>query len=262
MTTRRVLVISLDTDLGRKRRSNIGLSDMTLIPGVLPSEVPEFVREHWSPGRFAPERNARLRGAFSAHLRAWETLANEGSPEAIILEDDALFLRPIPTDLPDALTLLGGVFCGCRTWSKPDDFVKKGEFVDEFESFTPGVHELPVRNGMRMKWYMAVAYYIPAGMAEALLREVYTTEKKRLKSPDTWLNNFATHFVWPPPFGDQGAESQCLTTSEYHDSDFYCNTRMFRTARRLGLMDRLSRVIANATPETPALPVPTPIVRC
>jgi hypothetical protein len=220
---------------------------MTVIPGVPPSEVPEFVREHWSPGRFAPERNARLRGAFSAHLRAWEALAREGSPEAIILEDDALLRRPIPENLPNALTLLGGVFCGCRKWSEADDFVRRGDFVAELESFTPGVHELPVRNGIRMKWYMAVAYYVPAGMAEALLREVYTTEKKLLKSPDTWLNSFATHFVWPPAFGDQGAESQCLTASEYHDSDFYCSTRMFRTARRLGLMDRLSRVIASAT---------------
>jgi hypothetical protein len=244
----RVLVISLDTELGRRRRSNIGLSDMTVIPGVPPSEVPEFVREHWSPGRFAPERNARLRGAFSAHLRAWEALAREGSPEAIILEDDALLLRPIPKDLPNALTLLGGVFCGhARKWTDTGPFVSKGEFVEELETFEVGVRELPVRDGVRMKWYMAVAYYVPAGMAEALLREVYTTEKKLLRSPDTWLNRFATHFVWPPPFGDQGAESQCLTASEYHDSDFYCNTRMFRAARRLGLMDRLSRVIASAT---------------
>ena len=68
-----------------------------------------------------------------------------------MLEDDALFRRPIPENLPNALTLLGGVFCGCRKWSGPDDFVKKGEFVDEFDSFTPGVHELPVRDGMRMK---------------------------------------------------------------------------------------------------------------
>ena len=130
MSNPRVLVLSLDTDLGRRRRSRIGLSDWTLIPGVLPEEVSEFVKDHWHPGRFSKLRNARLQGAFSAHLKAWESLAAEGSPEAIVLEDDALLLRPIPASLPNAITLLGGVFCGHhKNWSKPDGFVKNGEFA-------------------------------------------------------------------------------------------------------------------------------------
>ena len=85
-----VLVLSLDTDLGRRRRSAIGLSDWTWIPGALPEEVSEFVKDHWHPGRFSAERNARIRGGFCAHLNAWKALAAEGSPEAIILEDDCL----------------------------------------------------------------------------------------------------------------------------------------------------------------------------
>jgi hypothetical protein len=132
MNNPRVLVLSLDTELGRQRRSKIGLSEYTLIPGVLPEEVSEFVKDHWHPGRFSKLRNARLQGAFSAHLKAWESLAAEGSPEAIILEDDALLLRPIPKDLPNALTLLGGVFCGfARKWTDTGPFVSKGEFVQE-----------------------------------------------------------------------------------------------------------------------------------
>jgi hypothetical protein len=247
MSNPRVLVLSLDTDLGRRRRSRIGLSDWTLIPGVLPEEVSEFVQEHWHPGRFSKLRNARLQGAFSAHLKAWESLAAEGSPEAIILEDDALLLRPIPASLPNAITLLGGVFCGyAKKWTDTGPFVSKGQFVEELETFEVGVHELPVRDGVRMKWYMAVAYYLPAGMAQTLVDAVYATKKKKLKSPDTWLNQFASHFAWPPPFGDQAAESQCMTTAEFHGSDYYCNTRMFRAAKRLQLTDGLKRVFAAA----------------
>ena len=78
-------------------------------------------------------------------MKAWESLAKEGSPEAVILEDDALLLRPIPASLPNAITLLGGAFCGHhKNWSKPDGFVKNGEFAQEFETFEPGVHELPM----------------------------------------------------------------------------------------------------------------------
>ena len=73
-----------------------------------------------------------------------------------------------------------------------------------------------------------------------------TTKKRKLKSPDTWLNQFATHFTWPPSFGDQAAESQCMTTAELHGSDLYCNTTMFRAARRLQLTDGLRRMFAAA----------------
>ena len=117
-------MISLDTDLGRRRRSNIGLEDWTLSPGILPEEVPEFVRRYWYPGRMSAARNARLMGAFSAHLRVWEALASEGSPEAIVLEDDALLLRPIPQELPAALTLLGGVFYGYGRWTDSDSILR------------------------------------------------------------------------------------------------------------------------------------------
>jgi hypothetical protein len=236
---KRTIVISLDTELGRSRRGNIGLDGWTLSPGVLPEEVPEFVRQHWFPGRMSAERNVRLMGAFSAHLRVWESLAAEGSPEAIVLEDDALLVRPIPRELPRALTLLGGVFCGFGRWSDSDEFVRSGEFVAELAKLRRGVNELPTREGVRMRWIMCCAYYLPQGMAAELVAAVRATAKRTLRTPDVWLNRFATHCVFPPPFGDQAAESQCLTGPEYHGSDLYCNKRMFAAARRLGLADRL-----------------------
>ena len=73
-----------------------------------------------------------------------------------------------------------------------------------------------------------------------------TLPHRRNSRADTWLNQFAICFAWPPPFGDQAAESQCLTTAEYHGSDYYCNTRVFRAAKRLQLTDRLHRVFAAA----------------
>lgn len=128
-------------------------------------------------------RNARLQGAFSAHLRAWEALAAEGSPEAVILEDDALLLRDIPAELPRAMTLLGGVFCGFGRWADNDAFVRSGEFVAELARLAPGVNELPCRGGARVRWIMAVAYYLPRGMAAELVEAVRATAKKDLRSP-------------------------------------------------------------------------------
>ena len=213
--------------------------DGPLSLGVLPDEVPEFVRQRWFPGRMSAERNARLMGAFSAHLRVWETLAAEGSPEAIVLEDDALLLRPVPQELPQALTLLGGVFCGFGRWSDSDEFARFGEFVAELAKLRRGVNELPTRDGVRMRWIMCRAYYLPEGMAAELAAAARAATKKTLMTPDVWLNQFTTHCVFPPPFGDQAAESQCLTGPEFRGSDLYCNRRMFTAARRLSLTDRL-----------------------
>ena len=127
------VIISMDNDLGRRRRDGLDLG----VPydwsrGVPPEEVPDFVRHRWRKGRFGKERSERLMGAFAAHLRAWEALAELGSPEAIILEDDAKLLRPVPADLPqDTVTLLGGVFKGWGAWNTPDQLAwERGEFLE------------------------------------------------------------------------------------------------------------------------------------
>ena len=156
-------------------------------------------------------------GAFAAHLQAWQTVASMGSPAITILEDDAKFVHPIPEGLPeDKITLLGGVFKGYGKWDGPAQRAyAEGKFIEEFAEFRQGVNEIP--KGMR--WVMAVAYHLPAGMAKKLVDIVEQTKKKTLKSPGVWLNNYATHFVFPPPFVDQASPSQCITPVGCHGSN-------------------------------------------
>jgi hypothetical protein len=223
-----MLVISLDDEVGRQRRARMRLSAPWLMsPGVRPENVPDHVKAHWYPGRYSKARNERLQGAFSAHLRAWETLAAMGSPPCVILEDDAVQLRPLP-DLGKHITLLGGVFAGYGHWNDLPKYIASREYILELARLRDGVQPLPQRDGVRMRWYMAVAYYLPKGAAMRLVSEVKAAKGKVLKSPDNWLNAFVTHFAWPPPFGDQGAESQCLSSRGDGGSDLYCNRRMLR----------------------------------
>ena len=229
------VVISLDTDIGKQRRDGLCLPTPYIWSrGVLPEEVPDLVREHWRPSRYKEERQECLMGAFAAHLQAWRTVASMGSPAMIILEDDAKFVRPIPEEFPEGtITLLGGVFRGYGKWCEKtvdQRAYSTRDFIAHRDSFSYGVNELPTQEGSRMRWVMAVAYHLPVGMAAKLVDIVDRTTKKTLRTPDIWLNDYATHFVWPPPFVDQDSTSQCMTPHSCHGSDFYCDGRMLRIA--------------------------------
>ena len=57
---------------------------------------------------------------------------------------------------------------------------------------------------------------------------------KNLKSPDVWLEKYTKYFLWPPAFGDQGGESQCLTSGADRSTDLFCSKEMRTAALRMG----------------------------
>ena len=97
-----------------------------------------------------------------------------------------------------------------------------------------------------------------------LVDAVERTSKKTLRTPDVWLNDYATHFVWPPPFVDQGAPSQCLTPACSGGSDFYCDGKMLRFAKASGAFGPLSsyQITASDTERNgcPSIPPGEPAV--
>ena len=84
-----------------------------------------------------------------------------------------------------------------------------------------------------MRWAMCVAYYMPPGMATALLRMVCAEKKKAFKSPDVFLQPFTRYFLWPPAFGDQGDQSCCFTDKRDLGTDLYCSAEMREVAVQL-----------------------------
>ena len=95
------VVISLDNEVGRRRRDGLGLDEPFIWSrGVFPDEIPDFVKEHWHPSRYKSPRRECLMAAFAAHLRVWRLVASMGSPPMTVLEDDAKIVRPIPEGSP------------------------------------------------------------------------------------------------------------------------------------------------------------------
>lgn len=175
-------------------------------------------------------------GAFSAHLRAWEQLAERGDHGAIILEDDAQQFRRAALSVgvypTDGITLLGGCFRAFGGWSPSDNIEQNGVLLDVLASLVSGCNPMPQRaraevhhgqspgggqapaaqddSNQVVKWTMCVAYFIPPGFARVLCDAVAKTRKRSLTSPDIWLSPFVRYCWWPNPFGDGGAPSQCF----------------------------------------------------
>ena len=86
-----------------------------------------------------------------------------------------------------------------------------------------------------MRWAMRVAYYSPPGMAAQLIHVVDHPRKKQLfKSPEICLAPFTKYFcLWPPAFGDQGAQSLCFMHNKDLGTDLYCSVGMREVVARM-----------------------------
>ena len=86
----------------------------------------------------------------------------------------------------------------------------------------------------QMRWAMCVAYYIPPGMAAQLIHVVDHPRKNKLfKSLDVFLAPFTKYLLWPPAFGDQGAQSLCFTHKKDLVTDLYCSSGMREVVARM-----------------------------
>ena len=57
--------------------------------------------------------------------------------------------------------------------------------------------------------------------------------KKLFKSPDVFLAPFTNYLLWPPAFGDQGAQSLCFTHNMDLGIDLYCSCGMREVVARM-----------------------------
>ena len=70
-------------------------------------------------------------------------------------------------------------------------------------------------------------------MAAPLIDVVDHHQKKKLfKSPDIFLAPFTKYLLWPPVFGDQGAQSLCFMHNKEVGTDLYCSAGMRERVRQ------------------------------
>lgn len=123
----RILMISLDTNIGRQRRARANFA-FERLPGVRALDAPRWVHERMRtiPQCSEATRAARV-GVFAAHVLALEHIISSRIEGAIVLEDDAVLSGTIPSanELPrDEACYLGGCLIHPKSLAKNKQFWK------------------------------------------------------------------------------------------------------------------------------------------
>ena len=89
------------------------------------------------------------------------------------------------------------------------------QFLDLLAPLKVGIQTF--HQDMRVK---VLAYWVPLGFAKSLCEALRSCQKGSVGSIDTWLQQYATHFLWHSAFGDE------------EDSDLWCDSEMRFLAAR------------------------------
>ena len=110
--------------------------------------------------------------------------------------------------------IAGWVFKGSaqqtQKWS-----VDNLQFLDVLAPLKVGIQTF--RQDMRVK---VLAYWVPLGFAKSICEALRSCQKGSVGSIDTWLQQYATHFLWHSAFGDE------------EDSALWCDSEMRSLAAR------------------------------
>lgn len=244
-----IYVISLpDSEEAKKRRKQLNFPHI-IVDGIRGPDVPQWIRDRFNTRCKGFKQEASM-GAWAAHYSVWELIYDKGNNGGVVAEDDARLARDLPDvrDLPrNSITILGGTLRTDGTFDDEEkEYVKTGAFLRKLAGFRMGVNPLGTH-----KLTMALAYYIPPGMASTLIansnitpREHKSGDKKGkiikdLKVIDVWLSTVSglvETFWFPNCFIDQeDSKTQCGFPVNHMKADFYMCNFMRKAAIEMGV---------------------------
>lgn len=195
----KILVISMDTELGRTRRTRLNY-EYEWLRGCTFDDSSKEVQTKMRTIPQCPESKKKTRiGVFEAHLRALRHVVENEIDDVIICEDDAILHTSIPDSLPmDAATLLGGVVGHPTSWDKHKRWLKE-DAPKVLASFKPGINRIDYD---QFRWYGAWAIYYPTHtVAQSALKAV--TKCKFYKGFDSLLSKLRlVHYLYYPSVFD------------------------------------------------------------
>ena len=134
---------------------------------------------------------------FLSHLNLMKHIVENKINNVIVVEDDAVLVNPLPEDLPDTFTYLGGFIRNKKITSKEKIEIdhKKGlNVLDE-----------------KYRMVCCLAYYIPKWeIAEEIVQRLEGL--KRWRAIDVSLPNILKEikYIYPAPFCEEHSESQIM----------------------------------------------------
>ena len=165
-------------------------------------------------------QNRELQNKFGRHAAIWHEILQKGDRGALVLKEGCVTYHHHPYPHcehqcpPNGITLLGGFFKGSAQQTQKLS-VDNLQLLDVLAPLKVGIQTF--RQDMRVK---VLAYWVPLGFAKSICEALRSCQKGSVGSIDTWLQQHATHFLWPSAFGDE------------EDSDLWCDSEMRSLAAR------------------------------
>ena len=188
----RIFVISMDNEVGEKRRSLLNY-DYEWIKSV---EIPEELKDKFIFRYNTGEKHKKgVMGCFASHLYTLKKIIDEKIDDCIICEDDTFMMDKIDTKNINEICLLSGRLHHPNSWSKDKNFQKN--IIDRIK-FVEGVNKIDYNS---YRWTGTDAIYYPS-YKKAL--ELYNNivKTKRFKHIDILIanNRYINYLYYPSPF--------------------------------------------------------------
>ena len=186
--------INLDTS--HERRIKFLGKDYRRWDAVSREEIPEWLdnkmRSMWN---FPKEAHLGRCGCFASHMELYKYIVKNEFNDVLIVEDDAVLVKSIPTTYPkDGITYVGGFF-------HPQKMMSKEKVVLQSKK---GINYLP----SDYRVLMSISYIIPTW---EIAKEILDTieERRRYKAIDIMLGDMAIHkyYEWPACYVEEGSSS-------------------------------------------------------
>jgi len=149
-------------------------------------------------------------GCFLSHLKLLKHIWENKINNVIVVEDDALLVNPLPEDLPDTFTYLGGFVMNKKITSKEKINIDHQIGINELDS-------------EKYRMLTTLAYYIPRWeIAEEIFQSIM--KLKRWRAIDLVYGNVIKNpkYIYPAPFVEEPYESQIMNkTKKKHANEFY-----------------------------------------
>jgi GR25 family glycosyltransferase involved in LPS biosynthesis len=154
-----------------------------------------------------PQEHKAKVGCLVSHTNLWRYIVCNKMNDILVLEDDAVQVRPLPQNLPtDAVTYLGGLSWNLKTL----DGAKK-------ISFSEGIYLV---DGFKI--LMTMSYYLPTWeIAKELLD--YVEDQKRWRAIDVMMTKSPITFYisYPASYEERGDQSLIRKTKKKRSNKFY-----------------------------------------
>lgn len=212
-------VISMDNEIGKKRRERLNYTNYTHFKGIVPENAPPYIAKKMKNRSNISDMTRRGKvGAWAAHVTMLEKIAREKLNNVLILEDDCFQVRNFKlSDLGDKPIYLNGKFHHPTNYAqRTSDWVAK-----TYQSYKPkkGINEM---DWTKIRIVGMWGIFIPK-WEQALEIATKLKEPKKFTTVDSQISNqrLITRFYYPALYRHADFKTSNISKGGWGEAEYW-----------------------------------------